>query len=88
MKHPTPVDERDRIQHPAVQRMRPSDHADRARQQLPEMLQSVAYLVGVGKTFLATALGHIAIRRRLTVHMARADQLFKRLKDDMHRRLS
>ena len=79
MKHPTPVDERDRIQHPAVQRMRPSDHADRARQQLPEMLQSVAYLVGVGKTHLATALGHIAIRRRRTVHMARADKLFKRL---------
>jgi DNA replication protein DnaC len=36
--------------------------------------------VGVGKTHLATALGHIAVRRRLTVHMARADQLFKRLK--------
>jgi DNA replication protein DnaC len=36
--------------------------------------------VGVGKTHLATALGHIAIRRRHTVHMARADKLFKRLK--------
>ena len=36
--------------------------------------------VGTGKTHLATALGHIAVRRRLTVHMARADQLFKRLK--------
>ena len=36
--------------------------------------------VGVGKTFLATALGHIAVRRRLTVHMATAGQLFKRLK--------
>jgi DNA replication protein DnaC len=36
--------------------------------------------VGVGKTFLATALGHIAVRRRLTVHMARAGHLFKRLK--------
>ena len=43
------------------------------------MLQSVAYLVGVGKTHLATALGHIAVRRRRTVHMARADKLFKRL---------
>src|SRR5262249_18354534 len=28
--------------------------------------------VGVGKTHLATALGHIAVRRRHTVHMARA----------------
>jgi DNA replication protein DnaC len=35
--------------------------------------------VGVGKTHLATALGHIAIRRRHSVHMARADKLFKRL---------
>jgi DNA replication protein DnaC len=35
--------------------------------------------VGVGKTHLATALGHIAVRRRLTVHMARADHMFKRL---------
>jgi DNA replication protein DnaC len=36
--------------------------------------------VGVGKTHLANALGHIAIRRRRTVHMARADRLLKRLK--------
>jgi len=36
--------------------------------------------VGVGKTHLATALGHIAVRRRRTVHMARAGQLFKKLK--------
>ena len=68
----------------------------RARQRPAEMLQSVAYLVGVGKTHLATALGHIAVRRRLTVHMARADKLFKRLKaarldntiDAEHRRLA
>ena len=36
--------------------------------------------VGVGKTFLATALGHAAIRRRYSVHFERADQLLKRLK--------
>ena len=35
--------------------------------------------VGTGKTHLATALGHIAVRHRRTVHMARADKLFKRL---------
>src|SRR5450755_1664754 len=35
--------------------------------------------VGVGKTHLATALGHIAVRRRRTVAMARADKLCKRL---------
>jgi DNA replication protein DnaC len=36
--------------------------------------------VGVGKTHLATALGHIAVRRRIGVLMSRADKLFKRLK--------
>ena len=36
--------------------------------------------VGVGKTHLATALGHIGIRRRLSVHAARADKLFTRLR--------
>lgn len=36
--------------------------------------------VGVGKTFMATALGHIACRRRLNVGFFRTDQLLKRLK--------
>jgi DNA replication protein DnaC len=36
--------------------------------------------VGVGKTFFATALGHIACRRRIGVHFERADRLHKRLK--------
>lgn len=36
--------------------------------------------VGVGKTHLATALGHIAIRRRISVQMIRADRLFTRLR--------
>jgi len=36
--------------------------------------------VGVGKTFLASALGHIACRRRISVHFERADRLHKRLK--------
>ena len=36
--------------------------------------------VGVGKTFLATALGHIACRRRYRVHFERADELLERLK--------
>lgn len=35
---------------------------------------------GVGKTHLATALGHIGIRRRLSVHASRADKLFTRLR--------
>jgi len=36
--------------------------------------------VGVGKTYLATALGHIACRRRIGVHFERADRMHKRLK--------
>ncbi|MBA5848590.1 ATP-binding protein, partial [Gordonia amicalis] len=36
--------------------------------------------VGVGKTHLANALGHMAIGRRKTVLFARADKLFHRLK--------
>lgn len=36
--------------------------------------------VGVGKTFLANALGHIACRRRHSVIAERADRLFKRLR--------
>lgn len=36
--------------------------------------------VGVGKTHLATAPGHIGIRRRLSVHASRTDKLFTRLR--------
>jgi DNA replication protein DnaC len=36
--------------------------------------------VGVGKTHAATALGHVACRRRHSVVMARCDRLLKRLK--------
>ena len=36
--------------------------------------------VGVGKTFVATALGHAAVRRRYSVVFARADVALKRLR--------
>jgi DNA replication protein DnaC len=36
--------------------------------------------VGVGKTYLANALGHAAVRRKYSVHLDRADRLFKRLR--------
>ena len=36
--------------------------------------------VGVGKTFMATALGHAAVRRRYTVSFCRTDVLLKRLR--------
>jgi DNA replication protein DnaC len=68
-----------------------SSAAVRFDQQLWNELTSLRFLdgphgalllgpVGVGKTHLATALGHIAVRRRVGVHMTRADKLFKRLK--------
>src|SRR5438094_81340 len=42
-------------------------------------LKATLRALKLGKLHLATALGHIAVRRRRTVHMARADKLFKRL---------
>ncbi len=36
--------------------------------------------VGVGKTFMASAMGHIACRRRLSVGFYRTDQLLRRQK--------
>jgi DNA replication protein DnaC len=47
-----------------------------------ESAQNVLFLgpVGVGKTFLANALGHIACRRRIGVHLERSDRLHRRLK--------
>lgn len=36
--------------------------------------------VGVGKTFMANALGHLATQRRYSVRLIRADLLFKQLK--------
>jgi DNA replication protein DnaC len=62
MKNPRPVHERSCLQRAAMQRMRDSRHPNRARQRIPEMLQSVACLVGVGKTHVAQALGHLAVR--------------------------
>jgi IstB-like ATP binding protein len=35
---------------------------------------------GIGKMFLATTLGHAAVRRRLTVHFERCDRSLKRLR--------
>jgi IstB-like ATP binding protein len=40
----------------------------------------IAGPVGVGKTFMASALGHIAVRRHYSVLMVRADQALKRLR--------
>ena len=62
------------------QRVRRGGHPHLTRQHRTKMLQSVAITPGVGKTHLASALGHIGIRRKLSVHFARADKLFTRLR--------
>jgi type II secretory pathway predicted ATPase ExeA len=55
VKHPAQVDERDRIQRAATQRMTSRGYTYRAGQRPAEMLQSVACLVGAGKTVAARA---------------------------------
>jgi DNA replication protein DnaC len=47
-----------------------------------ESHQNVVVLgpVGVGKTFLATAIGHVACRHRYQVHFTRADEMLRRLR--------
>jgi DNA replication protein DnaC len=79
-QHTVPPLKRLGRQQAAEQRMRRRDHPHLARQHCPQLLQSVAFTVGVGKTFLANALGHIAVRRHHSVHTERADKLFKRLR--------
>ena len=79
-EHAAPPLERPRRQQTPEQRMRLRDNPHIARQDRTQLLQSVAFAVGVGKTHLATALGHIAVRRRVSVLMLRAPAMFKRLK--------
>jgi predicted ATPase len=79
-QHAVPPLERLRRQQPTEQRVRLGHYPHLTRQDSTQLLQSVAFTVGVGKTFLANALGHIAVRRGHSVHTERADKLFKRLK--------
>ena len=79
-QHAVPPLERLRRQQPTEQRVRLGHHPHLTRQDRTQLLQSVAFTVGVGKTHLATALGHIAVRRRIPTVMMRADAMFKQLK--------
>ncbi len=70
MKNPAPVNKRDRIQHTPVQRMRDNCHANRARQHLTKMLQSVSYLVGAGKTAsVRTVLAGLDASRHTIIYL-------------------
>ena len=61
--HAVPSLKRPRRQQAPEQRMRLGDHPHIARQYSTQLLQSVAFTVGVGKTHVAQALGHHVARR-------------------------
>jgi len=79
MQHPAQMNERNRFQRAAPQGMRHSRHEDRARKHLPKMLQSVACMVGTGKSHLAAALGHQACRRGHDVTFTTCSRLLAEL---------
>ena len=64
MKHPAQVDERERIQRAAAQRMTSRGYTYRARQRPAEMLQSVACLVQLGKAAGARVIGVVGGQRK------------------------
>ena len=61
-QYAVPSLERLRREQPPEQRMRPGDDSDLTRQNRTKMLQSVALTSGVGKSHVAQALAHLAIR--------------------------
>ena len=70
MKHPAQMHERDRIQRAATQRMTSPRYTYRARQHPAEMLQSVACLVGAGKTVaLRAALATLDASRHTLIYL-------------------
>jgi type II secretory pathway predicted ATPase ExeA len=70
VKHATQVDERHRIQRAATQRMSSPGHAYRTGQHLAKMLQSVACLVGAGKTVAArSALAGLDTSRHTVIYL-------------------
>ena len=71
MKHPAQVHERDRIQRAATQRMSSPGYTYRAGQHPAEMLQSVACLVGTGKTVaIRAAVADLDPARHTVIYIA------------------
>ena len=62
-----------------AQQMRRGDHPDLARKSRSQMLQSVAAFLRVGKSHLASALGHRACRRSYDVVFTTATHLLAEL---------
>jgi IstB-like ATP binding protein len=55
--------------------MRLRDHPNLTRQHRTNMLQSVAITVGVGKSHVAQALGHLAIRQGAEVRFYKTSRV-------------
>ena len=70
---------RPRRQHTPKQRMRLRDNPHFAWQDRTQLLQSVAFTVGVGKTHVAQALGHLAIRQGAEVRFTKTSRLLATL---------
>jgi type II secretory pathway predicted ATPase ExeA len=71
VKHPAQVNERDRIQRAVTQRMSNRSYTYRARQRPAKMLQSVACLVGAGKTVaLRAAVAALDPTRHQVIYIA------------------
>jgi DNA replication protein DnaC len=74
MQHTIPALERSRLHQPPEQRMSLTNDPHLARQHRTQMLQSVAFSVGVGKTHIAQALAHQAIRAGAEVRFTKTSR--------------
>jgi predicted ATPase len=78
-QHAVPPLERLRRQQPTEQRVRLGHHPHLTRQDRTQLLQSVAFTVGVGKTHMAQALGHAVARRGGDVRFAKTSRVLSDL---------
>ncbi len=78
-EHAVPPLKRPRRQQTPEQRMRLRDNPHIARQDRTQLLQSVAFTVGVGKTHVAQALGHAVARRGGDVRFAKTSRMLSDL---------
>ncbi len=78
-QHAVPPLKRPRRQQTPEQRMRLRDNPHIARQDRTQLLQSVAFTVGVGKTHVAQALGHAVARRGGDVRFAKTSRMLSDL---------
>jgi hypothetical protein len=85
-QHPVPPLKRPRCQQTPEQRMRPRDNPHIARQHRTQLLQSVAFTPGTGKSHVLIGLGHAAVHAGHKVRYFTAtdlvDTLYRGLADN------